>query len=40
MTTFTKWALVAKVWVGGGMFHGCFTYPKLMMIFEGIYFGL
>ncbi len=41
VTTLTMLALVADVWVGGGgMFHGCFTNPRLMMIFKGIYFGL
>ncbi len=41
MTTMTKLALVAKVWVGGGgTFHGCVINPRLMMIPKGIYFGL
>jgi hypothetical protein len=41
VTTMTKLALVVEVWVGGGgTFHGCVTYPRLMMIPKGIYFGL
>ncbi len=33
MTTMTKLALVAEVWVGGGgTFHGCVTDLRLMMI--------
>jgi hypothetical protein len=41
VTTMTKLALVAVVWVGGGgTFHGCVTDPRLMMIPKGIYFGL
>jgi len=41
VTTTTELALVVEVWVGGGgMFHGCVTDPGLMMIPEGIYFGL
>jgi len=40
VTTMTKLALVAEVWVGGGTFHGCVTDPRLMMIPKGIYFGL
>ncbi len=41
VTTMTKLILVAEVRVGGGgTFHGCVTYPKLMMIPKGIYLGL
>jgi hypothetical protein len=41
VTTMTKLALVAKIWVGGrGTFHGCVTNLRLMMIPKGIYFGL